>query len=442
MDILELRKQWTDLLNQMNGLVESAKRDNRLLDEKELTQYDDLKKRQAQIEANIERAEELNQLNAKRSTTVTREPGVVVTRNEGEDANGECKVWRSLGDQLAAVARAGRNPHDVDKKLDESQKIMRAATGLNEAVGADGGFLVQTNFVEGLLRRTYETGILASRVRRASLTGKGNSISLNVVDDNSRVSGSRLGGIQAFWENEGDLYIASKPRFRQMGLVLKKLTGLCYATEELLEDTGMLETIITEGFTEEFGYKIDEAILYGTGAGQPLGIMNSGAVITVPKVTGQAAGTLAYENVLAMRGRLWARSRANSVWLINQDVEGSLATMVFTPAGGSSIPVYMPAGGAAGAQYDTLFNRPILPIEQAKTLGATGDVILADLSQYFLVDKGAMQKATSVHVRFIYDEMTYKFTYRVDGQPIWNAALTPANGTNTVSPFVALATRA
>jgi HK97 family phage major capsid protein len=227
-----------------------------------------------------------------------------------------------------------------------------------------------------------------------------------------------------------------------MGLVLKKLTGLCYATEELLEDTGMLETIITEGFTEEFGYKIDEAILYGTGAGQPLGIMNSGAVITVPKVTGQAAGTLAYENVLAMRGRLWARSRANSVWLINQDVEGSLATMVFTPAGGSSIPVYMPAGGAAGAQYDTLFNRPILPIEQAKTLGATGDVILADLSQYFLVDKGAMQKATSVHVRFIYDEMTYKFTYRVDGQPIWNAALTPANGTNTVSPFVALATRA
>jgi hypothetical protein len=44
-------------------------------------------------------------------------------------------------------------------------------------------------------------------------------------------------------------------------------------------------------------------------------------------------------------------------------------------------------------------------------------------------------------VRFINDEMCYRLTWRLDGQPIWNKPLTPFKGTNTTSPFVALATR-
>jgi len=46
-----------------------------------------------------------------------------------------------------------------------------------------------------------------------------------------------------------------------------------------------------------------------------------------------------------------------------------------------------------------------------------------------------------MHVKFITDEMTYRFIARNDGQPSWNAALTPKNGSNTLSPYVALAAR-
>ncbi len=67
--------------------------------------------------------------------------------------------------------------------------------------------------------------------------------------------------------------------------------------------------------------------------------------------------------------------------------------------------------------------------------------MLADLSQYLVADKQAMQQAASVHVRFIYDEMTFRLTYRVDGQPAWHTALTPYQGTQTKSPFVILAQR-
>ena len=71
-----------------------------------------------------------------------------------------------------------------------------------------------------------------------------------------------------------------------------------------------------------------------------------------------------------------------------------------------------------------------------------GDIALVDLDQYLLIDKGAPKSSWSIHVRFINDEQTFKITYRCDGQPTWNKALTPFQGTSTLSPFVVLATRA
>lgn len=62
-----------------------------------------------------------------------------------------------------------------------------------------------------------------------------------------------------------------------MDLSLKKLTGVCYATDEILSDAAALEAIIKEAFSQEFGFKLDDAILSGTGSGQPLGILKSKA---------------------------------------------------------------------------------------------------------------------------------------------------------------------
>ena len=103
--------------------------------------------------------------------------------------------------------------------------------------------------------------------------------------------------------------------------------------------------------------------------------------------------------------------------------------------------MFVPAGGLPNAPAGTLLGRPIVPIEQCQTLGTVGDIILADLSQYVIADKGGLESASSIHVRFVYDESVFRFVYRVDGQPIWNSALTPFLSANTLSPFVALASR-
>jgi len=342
----------------------------------------------------------------------------------------ETKRFRSLGEQMMAVYRASNPAGKIDARL-----TTRSANGLNETNPSDGGFLVQKDFVTDLLKRTYETGVLASKVKKIPLTTNANGIKINAIDEDSRANGSRWGGIQTYWENEADQISGSKPKFRTMDLSLKKLTGLCYVTDELMQDAAALENVIREGFAEEFGFKIDDVILSGSGAGQPLGILNSGSLVTVAKETNQTA-KITVENLVKMWSRLWSRSRASAIWYINPEIEPYLYTLTV-----GDRPVYIPAGGLSEAPYATLFGRPVMPLEQCSALGQVGDIILADFGQYLLIDKGGVNATSSIHVRFLYDENVFRFIYRVDGQPVWNKALTPYKGSASVSPFVTLATR-
>jgi hypothetical protein len=85
--------------------------------------------------------------------------------------------------------------------------------------------------------------------------------------------------------------------------------------------------------------------------------------------------------------------------------------------------------------------RPMLPLEQAATLGTVGDIALLDLSQYILIRKGGIDAQESMHVRFLYGERTFRWTQSIIGKPKLTSPLTPYQGASTTSPFVVLATR-
>ena len=344
--------------------------------------------------------------------------------------------FKSFGEQLRSIAQAGTPGGQIDGRLFEVR-----ATGLNETVPSDGGFLVQQDFSNELLQQVFQTGILAPRCRRITISGNANGIKINGVDETSRAS-TRSGGILGYWKNEAAQKTSSKPAFRQIELNLHKLIGLCYATDELLADAVALEAFIREAFAAEFGFLLDDAIIRGTGSGQPLGILNSGCLVTVSKQTGQTADTVVWENVVDMYARLFAQSRPNAVWLVNQQVEPQLMKMAMA-VGTGGVPVYMPAGGASQSPYATLFGRPVIACEQCSALGDVGDIIFADFGGYILAEKGGIESAMSIHVKFDYDESVFRFVLRVDGQPVRASALTPYKGGSgaTLSHFVTLAAR-
>jgi HK97 family phage major capsid protein len=287
----------------------------------------------------------------------------------------------------------------------------------------------------------YSTGAVASRVNRITISGNSNGLAMNAVSESSRATGSRWGGVAAYWLAEAGTKTETMPEFRKMEIKLNKLAGLAYATDELLADSSALESVLSQAFAEEFAWKVDDAIIRGTGIGQPLGFLNAACLVSVTKETGQAADTVVWQNVQKMWSRLWAPSRSNAVWFVNQDCEPQLQSMSLA-VGTGGVPVYMPANGAAGQQYSTLFGRPVIAIEQADTVGDQGDIMLVDLNQYLLIEKGGLQSASSIHVKFTTDETAFRWVLRVGGQPAWNTTLTPAYSTLTQSPFVVLDARA
>lgn len=341
--------------------------------------------------------------------------------------------FRSFGEQLGAIVR-----HYSGGATDS--RLVRAPIGAGETDASAGGFLVQSDFASAVWTRAYDMGEILGKVFKLPISANSNGIKLPAVDETSRATGSRWGGVQSYWVAEGDGANATKPKFRLIELDLKKLMSVMYVSDELLADQTALETIATQAFSEEIMFMTEDAIWEGDGVGKPLGILNAPCLVTVPKDSGQAAQTLSLNNIVNMWSRMWIRSRKNAVWFINQDVEPQLYQLSQT-VGTGGLPMFLPAGGLNAAPYSTLFGRPVIPVEYASTLGTAGDIALADMSQYVLADKRGMQAATSMHVRFLTDEMTFRFTYRVDGQPIWHTALTPFKGSNTKSPFVVLGAR-
>ena len=466
-ELAELKRRQLEQAGELRAMLDKAESEHRDLSAAEDMQYKKIEGEIAVRRAKIDREERLQAVESALSTparvsagrpdvgdgealparsVVQEEVRCLVQQRDGSYKEGRAidpvKEFRTFGEQMAAVVRAGRTG-SVDVRLTS----LRAASGMGEVVPSDGGFLVQQDFSSEIFARTYETGQLLSRCRRVPIGAQASGLKVPAVDETSRATGSRWGGVQVYRANEADAGTPKKPKLRLMELNLKKLIGLAYATDELLQDSTALESILMQAFPQEFSFSIEDEILNGSGAGQMLGILNSPSLVTVTKEGSQVATTFVAENAMKMWSRCWSRSRQNAVWFINQDVEPQLYQMnvkIKNVAGTENVggmPVYIGPGGLSGQPYGTLYGRPVIPVEYCSTLGTKGDVLLLDLSQYLVIDKGGLQSASSIHVRFVNDENTFRWTIRNDGQPIWHSALTPFKGSNTLSPFVCTETR-
>jgi HK97 family phage major capsid protein len=351
-----------------------------------------------------------------------------------------------FGRQLQAVRNVAirqATPSDMDVlKPMMPQPMVAGPTGMNTDVPSDGGFLVVPERSNTIIQRMYDTGAIMSQVFRMPIGPGANGMKLPAIDETSRADNSRYGGIVSGWLGQGNTLSAGKPKFREMDLKLRKVGAFVYATDEQLADAVALEAWINKYLPLELTFRTEDSIINGDGSNKPAGILNSGAAVTVTRNT---ASRVLYEDVSGMWKRMWAPLRSTAVWLVDQSVEQELEQIsIAIGTAGVLAPIYKPAGvsvgpnGTQGYSPATLYGRPILTTEYGATLGTVGDIILANLGEYTVIDKGAVDQAVSLHVAFLTDEAVYRFMYRVDGQLTWNAALTPKSGGSTLSPVVTL----
>jgi len=167
------------------------------------------------------------------------------------------------------------------------------------------------------------------------------------------------------------------------------------------------------------------------------------AVATVSAESGQATGTILWENITKMYARMLPTSLSNAVWLASIDTFPQLATMALAVGTGGG-PVWIGGWSQPGSNMPpvTILGRPVYFTEKLPTVGTTGDICFADLSYYLIGDRQVMQAMSSEHYQFQNDKTAFRVIQRVDGRPWLQSAITPKNNSSsTLSPFVQLATR-
>lgn len=331
----------------------------------------------------------------------------------------------------------------INHRADRTEPARRAVidtikNALSSNIPSDGGFLIPEEFRAELLKVALETAIVRPRARVIPMSSA--RVALPAVDSSSNAS-SVFGGIIAYWTEEAASLTQSSPTFSKIVLDAKKLTLYSDIPNELGDDSAIsLEAFLEQTFPEACAWYEDAAFLAGTGVGEPLGGLSAQnpSIISVDKMSGQAAATIVWENIVRMYARMLPASLARAVWVVSPDTFPELATMALSVGtGGSAIWLN---NGADGPPM-TILGRPVIVSEKVSAVGTRGDISFVDWSYYLIGDRMAMTGMTSPHYKFGNDVTSYRLIERVDGRPWLQSAITPKNSSATLSPFVQLATR-
>jgi HK97 family phage major capsid protein len=339
--------------------------------------------------------------------------------------------FKNMGDFALSVRAA--NPEvrgEFDKRL-TFQAATPGATYSNESAGADGGFLVPTEFATNITKLAL--GMDNFLGRSDAMPVSGNSISF--PSDETTPWGSN--GVRAYWAAEAAAATATKPIVKQNIMRLNKLFGLVPVTDEALADAPFLAAYLEGLLARSINWKVNDALVNGTGAGMPLGILKGAGLAVVNKDAGQATLTLSATNITNMYAAMPVGYLDSAEWIIGPDTWAKLIPLtlgnfaIFTP----------PMQGFAPAPGGYLLGKPVTISQTAAAFTSQGDVIFTNFKAYRTISKDGVQIASSMHLYFDADTTAFRATFRLDGQPTFKSTIAQARGAQALSPYVTLQAR-
>ena len=429
--ISDKRRRAEALVEECRDVHERAEREHRGLSKGEQAAWD-------------ARMGEVRRLNEEIEAELSKSAGTKAARSDlvlGADVEPLRPAGRSYrglfrGDQRASLSTDGwRSFKDYVEAVASNRAHPQLRT-MAEGVPSTGGFIIPEQFAADIFDAALENEIVRPRATVHAMRHATLKVPATVIGDHS--SDGLYGGVTAQWTAEEGTFTVTEPTFRQMTLVARKLGCFAAVTSELGEDAVAPAAHLQAIFAKALEFYMDKAFLKGTGAGQPLGVLNASCLIAVAKETGQSADTIVYENLVNMLARLAPGSYNQSVWVCHVSTIPQLLTLTLSVGtGGEHIRVLSETGGRW-----TMLGRPVVFTEKVEVLGDQGDILLADFTQYIIGLRAELRLESSIGPYFTTDRTAWRAVARVDGQPAWDEAMTLEDGTTTVSPFVALAERA
>ncbi|MCX7012830.1 MAG: phage major capsid protein [Candidatus Sumerlaeota bacterium] len=328
--------------------------------------------------------------------------------------------FQNFGEYLD-VLNSGR----FDPRLNE----LRA---MSEGSESGGGFLVPSQFSSTVFDTSLESEVVRPLATVFPMTSKTRQIP---AWDSSDHQTSLFGGFVAAWEKEAGSLTDKNPKPRLMTMTAHKLYGLVRLSNELAADGIAIDSQLSKVMSDGLSWYLDQAFLFGSGVGEPLGIANSPAMIEVDPEENQTTG-IVYPNLAKMFAKLLPASFSRSIWIANPTVLPSLLTLGVTI--GVAGEVYHVINESSGKF--SIFGRPVVFNEKLPSLNSRGDIMLCDLSLYGIGLRQDLQLEKSTHALFMTDESVWRIICRADGFALLDKPITLASG-DTASGFVCLGER-
>lgn len=426
--LAELRQRLDALKADGEAILNAADDEDRNLSDEETAKFDRIEADITKVRAEIAAEEQMDERRRSLASIRTAAPaGDRITNEPDPDTTAG---FKGIGEFAASVREACIPGNVADERL---RRMRGAVANTHQGGDAEGsGYLVPSEFRDAVWEVVTETDDLLGLVDVEPT----NARQVEGLADETTPWGSA--GIQARWRTENSQMTADKVAQEPRKTPLHELYVFALASEELLSDAPRLANRITRKAGLALSWKISDSIVYGTGAGQPLGWFNSTALVSVAKESGQAADTITAANVLKMYSRLLRIPGDTPFWLANSDIVPQLAQMTI-----GDQPVWMPPNGLIAAPGGILMGLPVRFSEHAKTLGDKGDLQLVSGQGYYAARRtGGPEFASSMHLYFDYALEAFRWMFRFGGQPHLSGPVSPANGSATKSHFVTLDERA
>ena len=190
-----------------------------------------------------------------------------------------------------------------------SLKELQQRDNLSEGSSPGGGYLVPEEFQSDVLRLIPRYG-LARQLCRV----------LPMNRDKKNIPKVTTTGVTVYWPGESNQITASQPTFGQVVLDSKKAGIIVPATTELLDDTDLLLSLLTQLAAEQFAGGEDQQLFQGTGSNPAItGLFLSGNVTKVVMATGSTSlANLGFTDIMDVENAVDPGYLEGAKWIMHR----------------------------------------------------------------------------------------------------------------------------
>jgi len=407
----KLRKARAEAIAAMGELNTLALNEKRDFSADEQSKYDELNAEQNSLKGQIVRAEAQNDLDTEMNTATSTPFHAPVASNVVTGEIVDDKEFKNLGEFMNAVKAGG---HDSRLNFVSAQSMGN---------GSEGGFLVPKKFGEMITAFTPEMSFIRAG---ATVIPAGENPDAEISFPALDQSGDKgvYSGVVTTWVAEGAEIDEASFSLREITMAPKAVAGFIAFSNKLLRNTSAASTLGTMLLRQAIAKAEEDAFIDGDGVGKPAGFLNSDSAKAINRNT---ADTVKFVDLTLM---VQNHKGDMKEWVISQTLYSTITTMVDANNG------LIFTNGVNGAS-PMMLGFPVRWSERTPTIGVKGDIMLLDLSYYYIKDGSGIVISASEHVQFTKDKTLFKVISNVDGQSSMNTTLKLENG-STVSPFVIL----